>query len=140
MNNLEQLLHQLNLPQNDPRLGALAQFLQSEQGRALAQGVSAQTAARISQAVQAARRGDPSRRQANSAGDPPHARRRSAGRAAALHARSVRKDEALWPENDMLSALMNDPHALEQALSAASALLGGGAPNGGAPPPCRRRL
>ena len=38
-------------------------------------------------------------------------------------------------ENDMLSALMNDPHALEQALSAASALLGGGAPNGGAPPP-----
>ena len=29
-------------------------------------------------------------------------------------------------ENDMLSALMNDPHALEQALSAASALLGGG--------------
>ena len=51
MNNLEQILHQLNLPQNDPRLGALAQFLQSEQGRALAQGVSAQTAARISQAV-----------------------------------------------------------------------------------------
>lgn len=48
MNNLEQLLHQLNLPQNDPRVGALAQFLQSEQGRALAQGVSAQTAARIS--------------------------------------------------------------------------------------------
>lgn len=58
MNNLEQLLHQLNLPQNDPRLSALAQFLQSEQGRALAQGVSAQTAARISQAVQAAGRGD----------------------------------------------------------------------------------
>ena len=34
----------------------------------------------------------------------------------------------------MLSALMNDPHALEQALSAASALLGGGAPAGGAAP------
>lgn len=58
MNNLEQILHQLNLPQNDPRLSALAQFLQSEQGRALAQGVSTQTAARISQAVQAAGRGD----------------------------------------------------------------------------------
>lgn len=28
-------------------------------------------------------------------------------------------------ESDMLSALLNDPHALEQALSAASALLGG---------------
>lgn len=27
-------------------------------------------------------------------------------------------------ESDMLSALLNDPHALEQALSAASALLG----------------
>lgn len=51
-------------------------------------------------------------------------------------------------ENDMLSALLNDPHALEQALSAASALLGGsdtrgslsGMPGGGpgpssAPPP-----
>lgn len=58
MNNLEQILHQLNLPQNDPRLRALTQFMQSEQGRALAQDVSAQTAARISQAAQAAGRGD----------------------------------------------------------------------------------
>lgn len=33
-------------------------------------------------------------------------------------------------ENDMLSALLNDPHALEQALSAASALLGGSDPSG----------
>ena len=31
-------------------------------------------------------------------------------------------------ESDMLSALLNDPHALEQALSAASALLGGSDP------------
>lgn len=58
MNNLEQILRQLNLPQNDPRLHALTQFMQSEQGRALAQDVSAQTAARISQAAQAAGRGD----------------------------------------------------------------------------------
>lgn len=32
-------------------------------------------------------------------------------------------------ESDMLSALLNDPHALEQALSAASALLGGSDPS-----------
>lgn len=31
-------------------------------------------------------------------------------------------------ESDMLSALLNDPHALEQALSAASTLLGGSDP------------
>lgn len=31
-------------------------------------------------------------------------------------------------ESDMLSALLNDPHALEQALSTASALLGGSDP------------
>lgn len=31
-------------------------------------------------------------------------------------------------ESDMLSALLNDPHALEQALSAASALMGGSDP------------
>lgn len=31
-------------------------------------------------------------------------------------------------ESDMLSALLNNPHALEQALSAASALLGGSDP------------
>ena len=31
-------------------------------------------------------------------------------------------------ESDMLSALLNDPHALEQALSSASALLGGSDP------------
>lgn len=58
MNNLEQILNQLNLQANDPRLAALTQFLQTEQGKSLAQNVSPQTAGRITQAAQAAGRGD----------------------------------------------------------------------------------
>ena len=58
MNNLEQILNQLNLQANDPRLAALTQFLQTEQGKSLAQSVSPQTAGRITQAAQAAGRGD----------------------------------------------------------------------------------
>lgn len=38
-------------------------------------------------------------------------------------------------ESDMLSALLNDPHALEQALSAASALLGDSDPHAMPPGP-----
>lgn len=38
-------------------------------------------------------------------------------------------------ESDMLSALLNDPHALEQALSAASALLGDSDPHAMPPTP-----
>lgn len=57
MNELEQMLSRLHL-QNDPRLGTLTQFLKTEQGQSLAQSVSPQTAARISQAAQAAGRGD----------------------------------------------------------------------------------
>ena len=58
MNNLEQILNQLNLQANDPRLATLTQFLQTEQGKSLAQSVSPQTAGRITQAAQAAGRGD----------------------------------------------------------------------------------
>lgn len=58
MNNLEQILSQLNLQANDPRLTALTQFLQTDQGKSLAQSVSPQTAGRITQAAQAAGRGD----------------------------------------------------------------------------------
>ena len=58
MNNLEQILNQLNLQANDPRLAALTQFLQTEQGKSFAQSVSPQTAGRITQAAQAAGRGD----------------------------------------------------------------------------------
>ena len=57
MNELEQILNRLNL-QNDLRLGTLTQFLRTEQGQPLAQSVSPQTAVRISQAAQAAGRGD----------------------------------------------------------------------------------
>ena len=64
MNNLEQILNQLNLQANDPRLAALTQFLQTEQGKSLAQSVSPQTAGRITQAAQAAGRGDQAARQA----------------------------------------------------------------------------
>ena len=58
MNNLEQILNQLNLQANDPRLVALTQFLQTEQGKSLAQSVSQQTAGHITQAAQAAGRGE----------------------------------------------------------------------------------
>lgn len=57
MNELEQLLSRLNLP-NDPRLSGLAQLLKSEQGHAIAQGISAQTASQIAQAIDCAQRGD----------------------------------------------------------------------------------
>lgn len=58
MNNLEQILNQLHLQADDPRLGALAHFLQTEQGHALTQSISPHTASRIAQAAQAAGRGD----------------------------------------------------------------------------------
>lgn len=58
MNNLDQILNALHMQADDPRLTALTRFLQTKQGQSLAQSVTPQTASRISQAAQAAGRGD----------------------------------------------------------------------------------